>query len=76
MIKVFLKKIKAAGRAAQKIVAIALLFILYALGFGITAFLAAIFEPCRRADKQGNSDSFWRDAEGYDLDPDELSRQS
>ena len=65
------------GRRVQQVVVTALLFALYFLGFGLTRALVTIFgrRYLRLYHAPLEGDSYWRDAEGYDADPERLLRQ-
>jgi membrane protein DedA with SNARE-associated domain len=71
-----LKKIKIIGKNIQKTIAIALLFILYIFGFGISFVIARVFHRHFFEKKCESEDSFWIKAVDYDETPDELTRQS
>lgn len=69
-------KIKRGVRAIQKGLIVALLFVLYILGFGATFILFSLFNFFHPGSKSQDMDSFWVEAAGYDESPDELTRQS
>ena len=71
-----LEKIKIIGKNIQKTIVIALLFILYIFGFGISFVIARIFHLHFSGRKCKIKNSFWIKAVGYDETPDELTRQS
>lgn len=63
--------------AVQKIVITLLLGLLYIIGFGLTAFFALIFNrKILRDAKPKGSDSYWEDAEHYEEDLEQCTRQS
>lgn len=65
------------GRAVQHVVVTALLFVLYVFGVGATRLLVAL--AARRYLRMYTTgpvqDSYWLEAEGYELDPERLHGQ-
>ena len=66
-------------RGAQVVLMHVCLFVLYYVGFGATRLVMMVFARrtlFHRPPRGGGGDTFWRDAEGYELDPVRLTRQS
>jgi len=65
------------GRAVQQVVVTVLLFLLYTIGFGITRVSASVFgrRHLKLYDSPLKEDSYWRDAEGYEPEMEQLLRQ-
>jgi hypothetical protein len=59
----------------QKIIVTILLFMLYIVGFGLTAFAALIFRRKLLGLDKKTSNTFWEDAEGYEADINKNLRQ-
>jgi cytochrome c biogenesis protein CcdA len=63
-------------RVIQKILINILLSILYIFGFGITLLLLLIFNRKFLKRKTFNDISWWENASGYDMDVENIIRQS
>ena len=60
----------------QGVVVTVLLCLLYVFGLGLTRLFASMFFRSHLEMLDGPSrDSYWRDAEGYTFDPDQLLTQ-
>jgi len=53
-----------------------LLGTVYFLGIGFVVLLAVIFDRRLLFDQKGSGGSTWRDADGYDFDRDNITRES
>lgn len=70
------KIIQAYIRFMQKVIISTLLFFLYFLGFGITAFFLAFFKRRVFFGTSSRSASFWQTAEGYEDGLEKCARES
>lgn len=63
--------------AVQPVVVRVLLFVVYVIGVGLTRAVCALFyrSYLRIDDAKETDGSFWREAEGYNLDRDRLRKQ-
>jgi hypothetical protein len=70
------KWVKSFIRAGQKVLVTVLLWIAYVFGFGLTVFLAFIFNRKFFSGKSGSEGSFWKEARGYGRNDHDVMRQS
>ena len=66
-------------RVTQRVILAVSLFLLYYLGFGISRLFMTVLARrtlFNRPRQRPDDDSYWRTAEGYDLEESHLARQS
>lgn len=72
-VKVFLER---ARFKVQRAVMLFSLFLLYFIGFGLTALLVFAFKLAVRRRKKSEAGSFWLEASGYQPDMEDALKQS
>jgi len=79
-IKLFAERFKAVVsvivRVIQKILITVLLFLLYFFGFGLTWLIMLIFRKATLLSLKTKKDSFWKEAQGYQVTMEESGRES
>jgi cytochrome c biogenesis protein CcdA len=74
--KIFKSITRYAVKVIQKIIITILLTILYIFGFGITLVLLLIFNRKFLRSKSFKDSTWWENANGYDMDAENIVRQS